>query len=187
MEEVIGGTPLVRADRPFGEWNRFRIRQVGDRTWVWLNGKLVVDGAVMENYWARGRPLPARGPIMLQTHGGEIRWRNLFVRALGAEEGRRILAAAEAETRDRLSRALTLHASFDRGLDADFARGDAACYVARGKDLATDRPILFICKTGQRSAVAAEFAASLGLTDLYNVEGGIVAWARAGYEVEPGS
>jgi rhodanese-related sulfurtransferase len=56
--------------------------------------------------------------------------------------------------------------------------------LPRGKDLATDRPILFICKSGQRSAVAAEFAAALGLKDLYNVEGGIQAWAKAGYEVE---
>src|SRR5687768_1217850 len=50
--------PLVRADAPFGEWNRLRIRQVGDRTWVWLNDRLVVDGVVMENYWDRGAPLP---------------------------------------------------------------------------------------------------------------------------------
>lgn len=80
-----GRDPLVLADRPFGEWNQFRIRQIGDRTWVWLNDKLVVDNAVMENFWDRDQPLPARGPIMLQTHGGEIRWRNLFVRELKAE------------------------------------------------------------------------------------------------------
>ena len=73
------------ADKPFGEWNPFRIRQIGDRTWVWLNDKLVVDGAVMENYWDRTKPLPAKGPIMLQTHGGEIRWRNIFVREIGAD------------------------------------------------------------------------------------------------------
>ena len=52
--------------------------------------------------------------------------------------------------------------------------------------LATDRPILFICKSGQRSAVAAEFAASLGLEDLYNVEGGHTAWQAAGYPMELG-
>jgi rhodanese-related sulfurtransferase len=56
--------------------------------------------------------------------------------------------------------------------------------LPRGKDLATDRPILFICRSGQRSAVAAEFAAALGLTELYNVEGGILEWMKAGYEVE---
>ena len=81
-----GRDPLVVADKPFGEWNAFRIRQIGARTWVWLNDKLVVDGAVMENYWDKTQPLPAKGPIMLQTHGGEIRWRNLFVREIGAAE-----------------------------------------------------------------------------------------------------
>ena len=78
-----GQTPLVHADKPFGEWNTMKIKQVGDKTWVWLNDKLVVDGAVMENYWDRSQPLPAKGPIMLQTHGGEIRWRNIFVKELG--------------------------------------------------------------------------------------------------------
>lgn len=81
-----GRDPLVLADKPFGEWNQFRIVQAGARTWIWLNGQLVVDGAVMENFWDRAQPLPARGPIMLQTHGGEIRWRNVWVRELGATE-----------------------------------------------------------------------------------------------------
>ncbi len=56
--------------------------------------------------------------------------------------------------------------------------------LPRASELATDRPILFICKVGQRSAVAAEFAASLGLADLYNVEGGHDAWQEAGYPLE---
>ncbi|MCB1224798.1 MAG: DUF1080 domain-containing protein [Verrucomicrobiales bacterium] len=86
-----GRDPLVVADKPFGEWNQFRIRQVGAKTWVWLNQQLVVDGAVMENYWDREQPLPSKGPIMLQTHGGEIRWRNLFVRDISAEEAAKIL------------------------------------------------------------------------------------------------
>lgn len=84
--DTPGRDPLVLADKPFGEWNQFRIRQIGARTWVWLNGKLVVDGAAMENYWDRAQPLPARGPIMLQTHGGEIRWRNLFVKDIPVSE-----------------------------------------------------------------------------------------------------
>lgn len=58
--------------------------------------------------------------------------------------------------------------------------------LAQADKLARDRPILFICKSGQRSAVAAEFAASLGLTDLYNVEGGHDAWREAGYPMDEG-
>lgn len=56
--------------------------------------------------------------------------------------------------------------------------------LTRADDLATDQPILFICKSGQRSAVAAEFAASLGRTELFNVEGGHDDWAAAGYPME---
>ncbi len=32
---------------------------------------------------------------MLQTHGGEIRWRNLFVREIGPAEARKILGEAD--------------------------------------------------------------------------------------------
>jgi hypothetical protein len=92
-----GQLPLVNADQPFGEWNHFRIRQVGAHTWVWLNDKLVVDGAVMENYWDRTKPLPSKGPIMLQTHGGEIRWRNLYVREIPPEEAKEILKSVASK------------------------------------------------------------------------------------------
>ncbi len=95
--DTPGRDPLVVADKPMGEWNSFRIRQIGARTWVWLNDKLVVDGNVMENYYDRTKPLPAKGPIMLQTHGGEIRWRNLKVREIGTEEAKKILAEADAK------------------------------------------------------------------------------------------
>ncbi|MEZ6133540.1 MAG: family 16 glycoside hydrolase [Pirellulaceae bacterium] len=81
-----GQLPLVLADKPFGQWNHFRILQIGARTWVELNHKLVVDGAIMENYWDRSLPLPARGPIHLQTHGGEIRWKHIGVREIDADE-----------------------------------------------------------------------------------------------------
>ena len=91
-EKAPGKDPLVLADKPFGEWNSFRILQVGQRTTVTLNGKLVVDRARMENYWDRKSPLPAKGPILLQTHGGEIRWKNIAVREIGAAEANEILA-----------------------------------------------------------------------------------------------
>jgi len=86
-----GKDPLVLADRPFGEWNSFRIRQLGARTTVYLNDKIVVDDAAMENYWDRKKPLLPTGPILLQTHGGEIRWRNIFAREIAAEEANKLL------------------------------------------------------------------------------------------------
>jgi 3-keto-disaccharide hydrolase len=87
-----GKDPLVLADKPFGEWNSFRIRMVGSRVSVWLNDKLVVDHAILENYYDHKMPVPAKGPIELQTHGGEIRWRNIFIREIGADEANHILA-----------------------------------------------------------------------------------------------
>jgi len=87
-----GKDPLVKADKPFGEWNRFRIVMVGARVSVWLNDQLVVDHALLENYYNRALPVPARGPIQLQTHGGEIRWRNVFIRAISTDEANRWLA-----------------------------------------------------------------------------------------------
>src|SRR5262245_13765785 len=88
-----GKDPLVLADKPFGQWNHFRIIQVGTRTTVYLNDKLVVDHAIMENYWDRARkqPLVAKGAIELQTHGAEIRWRDIFVREIPPDEATSIL------------------------------------------------------------------------------------------------
>ena len=94
-----GRDPLVRADRPVGEWNRFRVMMVGSRVSIWLNDQPVVDHVILENFYdknlppAQRRPIPARGPIQLQTHGGETRWRNLFVREIGPAEATRLLAA----------------------------------------------------------------------------------------------
>jgi len=88
-----GKDPLVLADHPFGQWNRFRIRQVGARTTVHLNNKLVVDHATMENFWDRKKPLFRKGGIQLQTHGGEIRWRNIFIREIPSTEANAILAS----------------------------------------------------------------------------------------------
>lgn len=58
-----GVTPLTRADKPIGEWNRFEIKFVGDRVTVKLNGKLVLDNAQLPD-------VPEEGPIALQHHGG---------------------------------------------------------------------------------------------------------------------
>jgi len=93
-----GQLPLVNADKPFGQWNSMAITQLGSRTWVYMNDKLVVDGAIMENFWDKKReqPLPARGPIHLQTHGGEIRWRGLELREISAEEANKRLRGDDA-------------------------------------------------------------------------------------------
>lgn len=88
-----GKDPLVLADNPMGQWNRLRVRQVGARTSVWLNGKQVVDHAIMENFWDRKRAHFPTGPFQLQTHGGEIRWRNIFIKELDSEAATKVLSS----------------------------------------------------------------------------------------------
>lgn len=80
-----GRFPLVKADRPIGEWNTMTIRMVGSKVTVHLNDKLVVDNAVLDNFWDRKSPIFATGPIQLQTHGSEMRFRNVVVRELPAQ------------------------------------------------------------------------------------------------------
>lgn len=75
--------PLVKADKPIGAWNATRILMQGDRVTVVLNGQTVVDAQPLANYFQKGQPLPARGPIQLQTHGAPMHVRNVFVRDLG--------------------------------------------------------------------------------------------------------
>lgn len=91
-----GKNPIVAADQPLGQWNRFHVTMVGERVTVRLNDQLVVDHARLENFFKRQLPVPARGPLQLQTHGGEIRWRNIFVREIPPAE-----ANARLRARDR--------------------------------------------------------------------------------------
>jgi len=81
-----GKWPLVKADNPVGQWNTFHIRMIGSRVWVWFNDKLTVDGQVLDNYFDRSKPVLPRGPIELQTHGSEIRFRNVYLREVPAAE-----------------------------------------------------------------------------------------------------
>jgi hypothetical protein len=78
--------PLVKADNPVGEWNRMYIRMIGPYVTVILNDKKTVDNTVMENYYDPKIPVFARGPIYLQTHGSETRFRNVFVREIPPKE-----------------------------------------------------------------------------------------------------
>ena len=87
-----GKNPASLADKPIGQWNTLHVIQIGSRTTVHLNDKRVVDNAIMENFWDRKSPLFVKGPIQLQTHGGEIRWRNVRVRELNPEQANKMLA-----------------------------------------------------------------------------------------------
>ncbi len=83
--------PIKKADKPVGEWNTFRIKMAGDRVTVQLNGELVVDNVLMENYWERSKPIYPAGQIELQDHGNKLFFRNIYVRELPRTAGACVL------------------------------------------------------------------------------------------------
>lgn len=50
--------------------------------------------------------------------------------------------------------------------------------------ISADRPVVFYCHSGGRSAAATQAFADAGF-DAHNMVGGIVAWAAAGLPLEP--
>lgn len=74
--------PTKCADKPIGQWNTFRIKMVGDKVTIWLNGELVVDNVVLENYWERDKPIYPTGQIELQNHGNTLYFKNVYLREI---------------------------------------------------------------------------------------------------------
>jgi hypothetical protein len=91
-----GRWPLVKADNPIGEWNSLAIKMVGTRVWVSLNGKPTVVGQVLDNFFDRSQPVLPTGSIELQTHGSEVRFRNIYIREIPEAEGKALLATVKS-------------------------------------------------------------------------------------------
>ncbi|MFA7174011.1 MAG: DUF1080 domain-containing protein [Kiritimatiellia bacterium] len=73
---------LKIADNLVGDWNTFYIKMVGERVTVKLNGELVVDNTVLENYWDRKQPIFPKEQIELQCHGDPLEFKNIYIREL---------------------------------------------------------------------------------------------------------
>ncbi|MBT4762631.1 MAG: rhodanese-like domain-containing protein [Bdellovibrionaceae bacterium] len=50
--------------------------------------------------------------------------------------------------------------------------------------LPKNKAIVFICRSGARSAQASEFAVSQGYTEVYNMKGGMMLWNQIGLETD---
>lgn len=68
-------TPILNADNPVGQWNRFEITVIGDKVTVAENGKVVIREAQLPG-------MPASGPIALQHHGDPVQFANIFIKEL---------------------------------------------------------------------------------------------------------
>ncbi len=77
--------PLKVADKPIGQWNRFRIVMVGERAHIFLKGELVTRDTILENYWDRSQPIFPTGQIELQNHGDALWFKNIYIRELPAK------------------------------------------------------------------------------------------------------
>ncbi|KUL19823.1 MAG: Uncharacterized protein XE13_0380 [Proteiniphilum sp. 51_7] len=89
--------PLKVADQKVGEWNTFRIRMVGERVSVWLNGELVTDHVILENYWDRSRPIFPVEQIELQAHGSKVAYRDIYLKEIPRPEPFRLSPEEEKE------------------------------------------------------------------------------------------
>jgi len=74
--------PLIVADNKVGEWNTFHIIMKGEKVTVYLNGILVTDNIVLENYWDHNLPIFTKEQIELQAHGTYVAYRNIYIKEL---------------------------------------------------------------------------------------------------------
>lgn len=52
--------------------------------------------------------------------------------------------------------------------------------LIEAEQIAKDKPVIIQCRSGQRSAAAiAQLEQQFGFTNLYNLKGGMLAWAEA--------
>lgn len=159
-----GKDPSKKMDKPFGEWNSFKIRMIGERVTVVFNGETVVDNCVLENFFANKKagylaygkqpakgeakeekqpngfmrdPAFPRGPIQLQTHGSEIRWRNVFIREIAPAEADKELRSRNAEGFVELVNGTDL-SNWQGAVDSYEVKGGAiVCKPKKGGDLLT--------------------------------------------------
>lgn len=89
--------PLTLADNAIGDWNTFHIIMKGENVTVYLNGELVVDSVVLENYWDRSQPIFPEEQLELQAHGTRVAYRDIYVRRLEGEAGKFTLSEEEKE------------------------------------------------------------------------------------------
>jgi len=80
--EANPSKPLKLADNAIGEWNTFHIIMKGERVTVYLNGELVVNNTVLENYWDRKLPIFPAEQIELQAHGTYVAYRDIYIKEL---------------------------------------------------------------------------------------------------------
>jgi rhodanese-related sulfurtransferase len=72
----------------------------------------------------------------------------------------------------------------DAGHIADTLHIELERLAAEADTLDRERPVVFYCRTGSRSALAAQAFAAAGF-EAHNLDGGLKAWVKEGLPIEP--
>ncbi len=56
--------------------------------------------------------------------------------------------------------------------------------AGRTDEVPTDKPVVMVCRSGNRSAQAVQILQKAGFTNVHNMTGGMSAWTAAGYVPE---
>mgnify|MGYP006278591523 CR=1 FL=1 len=79
-------TPMFNMARPAGQWNSYDISLRGPEVKITMNGWLVVHTDLSKMTEPLGKfeipyaELPGEGHLMLQDHGGEVWYRNIYIK-----------------------------------------------------------------------------------------------------------
>jgi len=87
-----------------------------------------------------------------------------------------------SETDEQAGRVVLLDVR--EAMELEIARLPQAIHVPMGEvparlgELDRDRPLVVICRSGGRSGQVVQFLEQQGFKDVYNLAGGIIAWAE---------
>lgn len=131
--QINPSKPLKVADNALDEWNTFRIIMKGDRVTVYLNGELVTDNVILENYWDRNLPIFAEEQIELQAHGSPVAYRNIYIRELPGAKPFELSAAEKNAGYKVLFDGTNMHEWTGNTTDYVIEDGDMAIRPVPGK------------------------------------------------------
>lgn len=130
--QVHPSKPLTVADNPVGEWNTFHIIMKGDRVTVSLNGELVVDNVILENYWDRSLPIFPEEQIELQAHGTYVAYRDIYIKELPSQEPFELSEEEKKEGFEVLFDGENMHHWTGNTTDYVIENGEMVIYPDRG-------------------------------------------------------
>lgn len=99
-------------------------------------------------------------------------------RELSPQDAAQLLARGEAQLVD-----VREPYEHDAGRIAGARHVELGELAAEAETIDRERPVVFYCRVGARSAMAAQAFAASGW-DAYNLSGGIVSWVVAGLPIE---